>query len=120
MNRSAQLLPFPDMKKEEGKEALERAFEAFWTNYPRKVGKPLARAKFMAIVKGGFRTKTMDKDSGQYVEIELDATPEEILAGTKRYALSLIDRNTFKRKIEDKFIAHPATFLNRGGWLNEE
>lgn len=120
MTLSAQLFQFPEAKAVGEKEALDKAFEEFWTNYPRKVGKPLARAKFMAIVKGGFRTKTMDRDSGQYVEIELEATPEEILAGTKRYALSLIDRNTFKRKVEDKFIAHPATFLNRGGWFNEE
>lgn len=121
MNRSAQLLPFPDMKKEEGKDnrALEVAFEEFWKCYPRKVGKPLARAKFMAIVKGGFRTRTLDRDSQTFMDIELDASPEEIIAGTKRYALSLIDRNTFKRKVEDKFIPHAATFLNQGRWMDE-
>lgn len=95
-------------------------FEEFWRFYPRKVGKPLAKAKFEAIIKGGYVTRTMDRDSGQFIEIELEATADEIIEGTKRYASSLIDRNTFKRKIEDKFIAHPSTFLNRGGWLNEE
>lgn len=98
---------------------VQSRFEEFWAVYPKRVGKPLAKAKFDAIVKGGFRTKTMDKDSGSYIEIELDATAQEIIDGTKRYVSSLIDRNTFKRKIEDKFIPHAATFLNQGRWMDE-
>lgn len=114
MNRSAQLLPFPDMKKDDGKEALEKAFEAFYQAYPKRIDKALARSKFFGIVKGGFRTKTLDKDSNSFVEIELSATPEELIEAAKRYTSSLIDTNTYKRKVEDKYIPSPAVWLNKG------
>lgn len=91
-------------------------FEDFWREYPKKVGKPLARAKFAAIVSGGIRTRTLDKDSGQYVEIELCATAEEIIAGAKRYCDTQIDKNTYRLKDGGKYILHPASFLNQGRW----
>ena len=97
------------------------SFDDFWRAYPKKVGKPIAKAKWDAITNGGLRTRTMDKDSGLYVEIELQATPEEIVAGAKLYS----DRN---RKpglgvygfIDDgKYLAHPSTWLNQGRWQDE-
>jgi hypothetical protein len=47
-------------------------FEELWKLWPNKAKKPLARAKYDAIVKGGFKTRTLDKDSGLFMEIELD------------------------------------------------
>ena len=97
------------------------SFDDFWKVYPKKVGKPLAQAKWNAIINGGLKTRTLDRDSGQYVEIELQATPDEIIAGARRY----YERN---RKpgvgnygfIDDgKFLLHPATFLNKGRWQDE-
>lgn len=116
MSQTAQLFQFPEPTVQA---KAESRFEEFWKFYPRKVGKPLAKAKFDAIVRGGFKTKTMDKDSGQFVEIELEATAQEIIDGTKRYVDNLIDKSTFKRKVEDKFIPHAATFLNQGRWMDE-
>lgn len=98
---------------------LNEAFEAFWKAYPRRVGKPLAKAKFAQIVNGGLKTRTLDKDSGQYVEIELTATPDELIAGAKRYYDTQLDRNTFSLKDGGKFTCHPATWLNQGRWLDE-
>jgi hypothetical protein len=110
---------FPDQEAPQEAKKAESRFAEFWSIYPKRVGKPLAKAKFDAIVKGGFKTRTLDRDSGQFVEIEIEATADEIIAGTRRYVESLIDKNTFKRKIEDKFIPHPATFLNQGRWADE-
>lgn len=94
-------------------------FATFWQNYPRKVGKPLARAKFEAIINGGLKTRTLDKDSGQYVDIELHATAEEIIAGAKRYAKDQVDPVTFRLKDGGKYMLHPATFLNAGRWMDD-
>lgn len=99
--------------------AATATFDEFWRTYPRKIGKPLARAKWDAITNGGLQTRTLDKDSGQYVEINLQATPEELIEGARRYAKSQIDPQTFKVKDGGKFILHPATFLNQGRWLDE-
>lgn len=92
------------------------AFEAFWQACPKKVGKPLARAKWREIVGHGLRTRTMDKDSGMYVDIDLQATPDELLAGMKRYARSLIRVENDKYVIEKRYVVHPATWLNQGRW----
>lgn len=100
-------------------EAQPSRFNEFWQYYPKKVGKPQAKALFDNIVRGGFKTRTLNKDSGTYTEIELEATAEEIIEGTKRYAKSLVDLNTFKRKVEDKYIPNPSTFLNQGRFFDE-
>jgi len=80
-----------------GSKALELqeqgiAFDAFWTAYPRKVGKPKARAAFLAAVRRG-------------------ADPERIVAGAVAY------RDDPNRSAE--FTAHPTTWLNRDGWEDE-
>lgn len=96
-------------------------FEEFWQAYPRRVGKPLARAKFLQITGEGLKTRTLDKDSNTYVSIELRATPDELIDGAKRY----YDRN---RKhgageygfVDDgKFLCHPSTWLNQGRWMDD-
>lgn len=96
------------------------SFEAFWRQYPhpRRVGKPLARAKWEAITNGGLRTRTLDRDSGQYVEITLQATPAEILSGLKRYDDRVRKKGVGEYGYEEngRFICHPATWLNQGRW----
>lgn len=98
--------------------ANSQRFEEFWAAYPKRVGKPLAKAKYDAIIKGGFKTRTFDKDSNSYVDIEIGATEEEIIEGAKRYVRSIVDHN-FKRIVEDKFLPHPATWLNQGRFLDQ-
>jgi len=92
-------------------------FEEFWSAYPKHVGKALAKAKYEAILRG-VKTKTVDKDSGGFMEIELIATEEELISGAKKYTLSLLDRNTYKRTVEDKFLPAPAVWLNQGRWMD--
>ena len=97
-------------------------FEDFWRECPKKVGKPLAEAKWRAITTTGLVTRTLDRDSGTYVEIELRATPEELIEGMKRYYKSLCYNETgltWKLKVDKQYILHPATFLNQGRWLDE-
>lgn len=96
-------------------------FDEFWKQYPRRIGKPLARAKWEAITNGGFQTRTLDKDSGQYVDIELHAEPAEIIEGAKRYALRNRKKGTGEYGYVDdgRYLCHPATWLNQGRWEDE-
>lgn len=93
-------------------------FETFWKHYPRKVGKALAKARWNAIIEGG-TTRTLDRDSGQYVALELKATAEEMLAGLKAWkAANTNFQGDFL--IEEKYIPHASTWLNRGMWMDFE
>lgn len=91
-------------------------FEAVWKLWPRKDGKAVARTKYLAILKGGYETRTLDKSSGQFIELELSATADQILAGVKAYVDSQIDKRTFRFRDDGKFIPHFATWLGRAGW----
>lgn len=91
-------------------------FEAIWKLWPRKDGKAVARSKYLAILRGGFRTKTLDKSSGQFIDMELAATADEIESGVKAYLASQVDRNTYRLKDEGRFIPHLSTWLGRSGW----
>lgn len=67
-------------------------FADFWAVYPRRVGKVKARAAFAAALKAG-------------------ADPADVIEGARRYAG---DPNR-----EERFTAHPTTWLNRGSWEDE-
>lgn len=97
-------------------EAEPSRFEEVWKLWPRKDGKAIARTKYDAIIKGGFRTRTLDKSSGQFIDLELSATADQILAGVKAYVDSQIDKRTFRFRDDGKFIPHFATWLGRAGW----
>lgn len=105
---------FPEVHSEPSR------FDDLWKIWPRKDGKAIARTKYDAIVKGGFKSRSLDKSSGQYVELELSATAEEIIAGAKAYAASQIDRNTYRFKDDGRFIPHLATWLGAGRWMDFE
>ena len=115
MSQANVLSLFPEDARPIPKTETSR-FEEFWSAYPKRVGRALARAKYEAIIKGSYRTRTLERDSGQFIEIELEATEDEIIQATKAYARSLVDMNTFKRKVEDKFIPAASVWLNRGSW----
>lgn len=91
-------------------------FEEVWKHWPRKDGKAVARTKFDAIVRGGFKSKTLDKSSGLYIDMELSATSEQIVEGAKAYVKSQIDTRTYRLRDDGKFIPHLATWLGRAGW----
>lgn len=93
---------------------IDAAFEELWKLWPTKAKKPLAKAKFRAICAGSFTTRTLDKDSGQYVEIEVEGSADDILAGCKAYLKGQIDTKTYRLKDDGKYIPHLATFLNGG------
>jgi hypothetical protein len=67
-------------------------FEEFWGVYPRKVEKGVARKAWKNALKR--------------------ATPEEIIAGAKRYAAQ-----RFGQEVE--FTKHPGPWLNADRWLDE-
>jgi hypothetical protein len=97
-------------------------FEEVWKMWPNKSKKVLAKAKYDAILRGRFRTKTLDKDSGQYVDIELAADHERIVAGVAAYLKTqkATGSGAFGYIDGGKWIPHLATFLNQGryeDWL---
>lgn len=98
-------------------------FEEFWKAYPycRRERRALAKAKFDAITGPGLKTRTMDKDSGTYVEIELRATPDEIIEGAKRYDQRMRQQGLGKYGYKDdgRYVCQPATWLNQGRWEDE-
>lgn len=108
---------FPD-RLDDQEPALSAAFEAFWRAFPKRVGKPIAKAKFMAIVRGGYSTRTLDRDSGTYIDIHLEATPQQIIDAAKRYEAKNRKPGIGNYSYIDdgKYLMHPATWLNRGAW----
>lgn len=109
---------FPDIDPPKpNTEVASVRFEEFWKCFPRRTGKPLAKAKYDAIIRGGFKTKTFDRDSNSYVDIEITATEDQIIEGVKKYVRSIVDHN-FKRTVEDKYLPHPATWLNQGRFMD--
>lgn len=70
-------------------------FDAFWNAYPKKVGKDAARKAFA-------KRKPDDKLLGDILKaIEVQKTTEDW------------------RKSDGQFIPHPATWLNKGRWMDE-
>lgn len=98
---------------------VDAAFNEIWKLWPRKEGKVLAKARFLSIVQG-CTTKTLEKDSGSYIQIQLHGTPEAILAAAKAYLASQVDKNTYTMKDGGKFIPHLNTWLNRGRFMDHE
>ena len=68
------------------------AFDQWWSNYPRRLGKPTARKAWEKLTRHG--------DS--YIDVM------QIADGTKRWAEHWLAAQT-----EERFIPHPSTFLNR-------
>ncbi len=55
-------------------------FETFWSVYPRKVSKAMARAKWRQITGNGLQAKCRDRD-GNTMDVDLFATPAELIEG---------------------------------------
>lgn len=110
MNNVLRLFPEPTAVAEPSR------FEEAWKLWPRRDGKAIARTKYEAIVKGGFKSKTLDKSSGQFIEMDLSATEDQIIAGIRGYVDSQIDKRTYRLKDDGKYVPHLATWLGRAGW----
>jgi len=83
----------PEPEPERKREAIASlscgsAFETFWSAYPRKVGKPKARAAYEAALR---------RCTG----------PPDIMAGLATWVVAWTD---------PRFIPHPTTWLTRDGW----
>jgi hypothetical protein len=94
-----------------------------WMPWPahRRVKKAIALAKYRAIIGRGLTTRTLDRDSGEYITIDLKATHEEIAEGVKAYLAS--QRNPVRGapglwRDDGKYIPQLATWLNQGRWMD--
>lgn len=101
--------------QEAPQEAVGARFEELWKLWPNKAKKPLARAKYRLILQGG-QTRTLDKDSNEYVTIELEGTEDQIIEGCRKYleTQKATGSGAFGYKDGGKWIPHLATFLNQG------
>lgn len=87
----------PDKRREEieeRKKLSKKDFDEWWSQYPRKVGRPLALQAYHR----------------QWIEHEADV----IMMGTMRHAAAWAQKRTAK-----KFIPHPTTFLNQERFLDD-
>jgi hypothetical protein len=82
-----------DARKQPPGPELAAEFERFWAAYPRRVAKEAARTAFAKAIEGG-------------------ATPDELVAGAKRYAVE-------RSGEAPRYTKHPATWLNKGCWTDE-
>ena len=102
--------------------AVERAnwtpWQHFWNACPKKVGKAMARVKFDAVINGGLCTRTLDRDSGQFIELTLEATADELIEGMRRYAETQYQTDGYGLKDDGRYTLHPSTWINRGGWMD--
>lgn len=76
------------------RDSVKNAFAAWWAIYPRKVAKRDAEKTYREVVAKG------------------QATPEALIAGATRYANQC-------RNHDQKYTAHPATWLRGGRWDDE-
>lgn len=89
-------------------------FDEFWTAYPRKVGKAIARSIYGQITGNGRLSKARDSAHNTY-ELDLYASHEDLLNAAKVFAYRMMEDDTPKG-----FIKHPATWLNQGCFEDEE
>jgi hypothetical protein len=75
-------------------ELIQSDFEAWYRQYPRKVGKLKAEKIYAGIIKSK------------------KASADELLVGARRYA-------TERAGQDPTYTRHPTTWLNAGGWLDE-
>ena len=74
---------------------LVAAFKAFWSQYPRKVGKPAAERAWRAhVIRGGVQ-------------------PDNVLTGLDAWCAYWTARD------EPQFVPHPSTWLNQHRWDDE-
>jgi len=100
------------------KPSLDAQFEEFWKVFPKQVGKQQAWAKWRQITsEEGMDTRALCKDSGEYLWIHVQATPERIIAGARRYRKNQTDPQTYRVK---DFTCMPVTWLNNGRWEDDE
>jgi hypothetical protein len=83
-------------RRHQGKDQdeIDAAFEQFWKQVPRRVAKAGASKIFRRIIEKG------------------EATLEELTAGILRYAAEVANR-------EERYVAHPGTWLSQARWADE-
>ena len=77
----------------------------------------MCRSKFNAITsERGLMTRVLDKTSGQYIEVHLMATADEIIDGYK----VLYYQRCVSGDMDPKYFPRSDTFLNTGAWDEAE
>jgi hypothetical protein len=67
------------------------------------------------------QTRVLDKSTGTYLNVELSASPEIVFTGAAAYLQQF--RKTGHGEFgwgDTQYVMLPATFLNRGTWLDYE
>jgi len=83
--------PLAQFRPEKEKEKEKELFIKFWSEYPRKVGKSVAKTAWFKVIR-------------RY-------PAEDIVAASEEYA-----RQCTAKRTEEQYILHPSTFLNKERW----
>jgi hypothetical protein len=90
-------------------------FDDWWALQVHKTGKVICQAKWNAITSPeGYHTRMLDKTTGEYVEVHLKATPQEIYDAQKRQNAEFF--RSQNADSEKQFLRRPQQYLNQGGW----
>lgn len=92
---------------------LPEPFKSFWAAYPRKVGLKVAQSIYGQITGNGRLAKARDSAQNTY-ELDLYASPEDLLSAAKVFAYRMTEEN-----VDKEFIPHPKTWLNQGRFEDE-
>ena len=109
------ILPFPQPELSH--------FDEWWSLQFHKTGKVMAKAKWDRITSPeGLTTRAMDKSTNEYVQIHLQASPQEIVDAQKRQNKALFDAYGFSGPAlmeAKKYLRRPVQWLNQGGFWDE-
>jgi len=92
----------------------EPTFEDFWKEQYWKTDKLRCKAKWDAITSPGGADARVD-DNGQYETLHLEATPERIMEGWRRF-LKAWPRNADYSLKDAQYMPRPRQWLNAGRW----
>ena len=108
------VLPFPQPELSH--------FDEWWSLQFHKTGKVMAKAKWDRITSPeGLTTRAMDKSTNEYVQIHLQASPEEIVDAQKRQNKAFFKQHGYGEEAQKakQYLRRPIQYLNQGGWLDE-
>ena len=98
------------------------SFNEFWKWYPhhpQRKSKAKARSLFLQIIQpGGVDTRSKNKDSGQFMDLHLEATSEAIVEATKAYRKALIPQRMGEYAPDTTYTPNALVWLNGGDWEN--
>jgi len=99
---------------------IDAAINQFNKMYPHNPGRR-SKAKLRAMIKkitipGGCVTQSQDKDSGKYLTIEHNVTPDELVSASIAYFKAMIPKGSQSYSPDTTYVPYAYTWLNSGAY----